>query len=151
MTVTLRDTLKVATAVTFFGSRRKKRLPAERLPDDVDRELLGEQKAIEEATSLLQRTAEQITEQIRWERFNATDYCAWKQMKTCVLTIKAKPECQVPAGERSVREVRGPAHRQLLRCDDHALDWPAKVEKCDTSSVKVSWWKNDIKYLWDLL
>lgn len=63
MTVTLRGTVKVATAVTF--SRRKNRLPAERLPDDVDRELLGEQKAIEEATSLLQRTAEQITEQIR--------------------------------------------------------------------------------------
>lgn len=47
------------------GSRRKKRLPPERSPDDVDRELLGERKAIEDAASILQHAAEQITEQIR--------------------------------------------------------------------------------------
>lgn len=156
MTLALRGTLKVAAAVTLIlwcGSRRKKRLLPERLPDDVDRELLSEQKAIEEATSILQRTAEQITEQIRWERLNATEcYCAWKkEMKTFVLPIKVEPERQVPAGERSDGKVRGPAHRQLLRCNDHAFGRPAKVKKCDKSSVKVSWWKNNMQDFWESL
>lgn len=70
MAVILQGTLIVVAAAAdssflWLGSRRKKRLLPERLPDDVDRELLGERKAIEEATSILQRTAEQITEQIR--------------------------------------------------------------------------------------
>lgn len=42
-----------------------KRLPSERLHDEVDRELLKEREAIEGVASLLQRVVEQITEQIR--------------------------------------------------------------------------------------
>lgn len=44
---------------------RMKRLPSERLHDDVDRELLKEREVIEGVASLLQRVVEQITEQIR--------------------------------------------------------------------------------------
>lgn len=68
-------------------------------------------------------------------------------MKTFALRLKVKPERQVPAGERSEGEVRGPAHRQLLCCNDHAFRrQPAKVQKCDESSVKVSCLKGDILY-----
>lgn len=42
-----------------------KRLPSERLHDEVDRELLRERELIDGVGSLLQRVAEQITEQIR--------------------------------------------------------------------------------------
>ncbi|KAG7235377.1 hypothetical protein INR49_032717 [Caranx melampygus] len=47
---------------------QKKRLPSERLHDDVDRELLKEREVIEGVASLLQRVVEQITEQIRLNR-----------------------------------------------------------------------------------
>lgn len=55
-------------ALLAFGilpPRRMQRLPPEREPDQVDGELLSERKAIEDATLILQHTAEQITEQIR--------------------------------------------------------------------------------------
>ena len=42
-----------------------KRVPPERLHDEVDRELLRERGVIEGVASLLHRVAEQITEQIR--------------------------------------------------------------------------------------
>ncbi|XP_031151531.1 tektin-1 [Sander lucioperca] len=47
---------------------RMKRLPSERLHDEVDRELLKEREVIEGVASLLQRVVEQITEQIRLDR-----------------------------------------------------------------------------------
>ncbi|XP_059205926.1 tektin-1 [Centropristis striata] len=47
---------------------RRKRVPSERLHDEVDRELLKEREVIEGVASLLQRVAEQITEQIRLDR-----------------------------------------------------------------------------------
>ncbi|XP_035536347.1 tektin-1 [Morone saxatilis] len=47
---------------------RMKRLPSERLHDEVDRELLKERDAIEGVASLLQRVIEQVTEQIRLNR-----------------------------------------------------------------------------------
>ncbi|XP_040901510.1 tektin-1 [Toxotes jaculatrix] len=47
---------------------RRKRVPSERLHDEVDRELLKERDVIEGAASLLQRVVEQITEQIRLNR-----------------------------------------------------------------------------------
>uniref|UniRef100_A0A8P4KD84 Tektin n=1 Tax=Dicentrarchus labrax TaxID=13489 RepID=A0A8P4KD84_DICLA len=47
---------------------RMKRLPSERLHDEVDRELLKEREAIEGVASLLQRVIEQTTEQIRLNR-----------------------------------------------------------------------------------
>uniref|UniRef100_A0A3B4VLR5 Tektin n=2 Tax=Seriola dumerili TaxID=41447 RepID=A0A3B4VLR5_SERDU len=47
---------------------RMKRLPSERVHDDVDRELLKEREVIEGVASLLQRVLEQITEQIRLNR-----------------------------------------------------------------------------------
>ncbi|KAK5854674.1 hypothetical protein PBY51_004849 [Eleginops maclovinus] len=47
---------------------RMKRVPPERLHDEVDRELLREREVIEGVASLLQRVAEQITEQIRLNR-----------------------------------------------------------------------------------
>ncbi|XP_062275573.1 tektin-1 [Scomber scombrus] len=47
---------------------RMKRLPSERLHDEVDRELLRERELIDGVGSLLQRVAEQITEQIRLNR-----------------------------------------------------------------------------------
>ncbi|XP_054462348.1 tektin-1-like isoform X2 [Anoplopoma fimbria] len=47
---------------------RMKRLPSERLHDEVDRELLKEREVIEGVASLLQSVAEQITEQIRLHR-----------------------------------------------------------------------------------
>ncbi|XP_042269426.1 tektin-1 [Thunnus maccoyii] len=47
---------------------RMKRLPSERLHDEVDRELLKERELIEGVASLLQRVVEQITEQIRLNR-----------------------------------------------------------------------------------
>ncbi|XP_070684963.1 tektin-1 [Pempheris klunzingeri] len=47
---------------------RMKRVPSERLHDEVDRELLKERDAIEGVASVLQRVVEQITEQIRLNR-----------------------------------------------------------------------------------
>ncbi|XP_074468823.1 tektin-1 [Sebastes fasciatus] len=47
---------------------RMKRLPSERLHDEVDRELLKERELIEGVACLLQSIAEQITEQIRLNR-----------------------------------------------------------------------------------
>ncbi|XP_034057546.1 LOW QUALITY PROTEIN: tektin-1 [Gymnodraco acuticeps] len=47
---------------------RMKRVPPERLHDEVDRELLRERGVIEGVASLLHRVAEQITEQIRLNR-----------------------------------------------------------------------------------
>ncbi|KAI3354492.1 hypothetical protein L3Q82_019004, partial [Scortum barcoo] len=47
---------------------RMKRLPSERLHDEVDKELLREREVIEGVGSLLQRVIEQITEQIRLNR-----------------------------------------------------------------------------------
>ncbi|XP_075892936.1 tektin-1 [Nelusetta ayraudi] len=58
---------------------REKRLPPERSPDDVDRELLGERKAIEDAASILQHAAEQMTEQIRLNR--SVKYLLEKDLK----------------------------------------------------------------------
>lgn len=49
----------------FFCGCRMKRLPSERLHDEVDRELLKEREVIDGVASLLQRVVEQITEQIR--------------------------------------------------------------------------------------
>lgn len=43
----------------------RKHLPSRRLHDEVDRELLKEKEVVEGVASLLQRVAEQITEQIR--------------------------------------------------------------------------------------
>ncbi|XP_070762517.1 tektin-1 [Enoplosus armatus] len=47
---------------------RMKRLPSERLHDEVNRELLKEREVIEGVASLLQRVEEQITEQTRLNR-----------------------------------------------------------------------------------
>ncbi|XP_029298368.1 tektin-1 [Cottoperca gobio] len=47
---------------------RMKRLPSDRLHDEVDSELMREREVIEGVTSLLQNAAEQITEQIRLDR-----------------------------------------------------------------------------------
>uniref|UniRef100_UPI003AAF60A2 tektin-1 n=1 Tax=Centroberyx gerrardi TaxID=166262 RepID=UPI003AAF60A2 len=53
---------------TLCLEERMKRSPTERLHDEVDRELLKEREVIEGVASLLQRTIEQITEQIRLNR-----------------------------------------------------------------------------------
>lgn len=46
------------------------KLGPEMLQDEVDRELLNEREVIEGMASALQRVTEQITEQIRWERWS---------------------------------------------------------------------------------
>lgn len=44
---------------------RMKRAPAERVEDEVERELLKEQEVLKGVASLLERTVEQMSEQIR--------------------------------------------------------------------------------------
>lgn len=44
---------------------RMKRFPAERVEDELERELLKEQEVLKGVASLLERTVEQMSEQIR--------------------------------------------------------------------------------------
>lgn len=56
-------TAQVLYALSVPG--RMKRAPAERVHDEVERELLKERDMIKSVAALLRRTLEQITEQLR--------------------------------------------------------------------------------------
>ncbi|TNN43251.1 Tektin-1 [Liparis tanakae] len=98
---------------------RRKHLPSRRLHDEVDGELLKEKEAVEGVASLLQRVAEQITEQIRLDR--SAKYQLEKDLKE-----KFEAECI----DNSCLLMTRHSINSLQRAGDTGADPPRALVEC---------------------